>query len=246
MLLGVHVQLQRAGKIYPQGVENYPFAIHNDNHSHLMGWRIVASLAYSGTNHSLGRSMGLTATVGIHVLAVLGLLSSRAPEPAQLAPIAARVISMASLESARPQTIQAAPALQQPTLHTPLPDIAVADDAPLTAAPVSISSAAPRQMPVGQAVESQPRFDADYLDNPAPRYPPLSRRMREEGVVLVRVYVLPNGTPDVIELKKSSGSVRLDESALLAVKQWRFVPAVRAGEAIPAWVVVPVAFSLNA
>jgi periplasmic protein TonB len=63
---------------------------------------------------------------------------------------------------------------------------------------------------------------------------------------LLRVYVLPSGQPEVVELKHSSGSSRLDESALSAVRQWRFVPARRGSEAVAAWVVVPVSFSLAA
>jgi protein TonB len=40
--------------------------------------------------------------------------------------------------------------------------------------------------------------------------------------------------------------MRLDEAALVTVKKWRFVPARRGGEAVSAWVVVPIAFSLTA
>lgn len=89
------------------------------------------------------------------------------------------------------------------------------------------------------------RFDADYLQNPAPAYPPLSRRMGEEGKVLLRAYVLPNGRPETIEIKKGSGSSRLDESALAAVCKWRFVPARRGTEAVAAWVLIPISFRLE-
>jgi len=49
-----------------------------------------------------------------------------------------------------------------------------------------------------------------------------------------------------VELKSTSGSERLDQAALDAVRQWRFVPAKRGSEAIAAWVVVPISFSLGA
>jgi protein TonB len=58
--------------------------------------------------------------------------------------------------------------------------------------------------------------------------------------------VLPNGLPEQIELKRSSGSSRLDHSALEAVRQWRFVPARRGNDTVAAWVVVPVEFNLTA
>lgn len=90
-----------------------------------------------------------------------------------------------------------------------------------------------------------PRVDASQLDNPKPDYPSVSRRLREQGEVLLDVYILPDGTVGELRLKRSSGHARLDRSALEAVKRWRYVPASRGGEPIPYWYVQPVAFRLN-
>jgi protein TonB len=90
-----------------------------------------------------------------------------------------------------------------------------------------------------------PRIDASQLDNPAPAYPPAARRLREQGEVLLSVYILPDGSVGEIRLKRSSGHARLDRSALEAVKRWRYVPASRGGEPIPYWYVQPIAFVLN-
>ncbi|MEI2421437.1 energy transducer TonB, partial [Arthrospira platensis SPKY2] len=90
-----------------------------------------------------------------------------------------------------------------------------------------------------------PRFDAAYLNNPAPAYPALSRRMREEGRVLLRVLVSPDGRPARIELAETSGSSRLDAAAQGAVTRWQFVPARRGDRPVEAWVVVPVVFKLE-
>lgn len=90
-----------------------------------------------------------------------------------------------------------------------------------------------------------PRFDAAYLHNEAPAYPALSRRVGEQGRVLLRVLVDVNGVPASIELSASSGSARLDQSALEAVKRWKFVPARKGELPVSAWVVVPILFSLN-
>ncbi len=60
------------------------------------------------------------------------------------------------------------------------------------------------------------------------------------------MYRRANGAAERVELKRTSGSERLDESALAAVRQWKFVPAQCAGKAVAAWVLVPVAFSLTA
>jgi len=91
----------------------------------------------------------------------------------------------------------------------------------------------------------QPKFDADYLNNPRPGYPSISRRLGEEGVVILRVYVSAQGTPDQIQLLKSSGFARLDQAAQEAVGRWRFVPARQGKIAIAEWVDIPLTFQLR-
>lgn len=88
-------------------------------------------------------------------------------------------------------------------------------------------------------------FNADYLKNPPPAYPSISRRLGEEGRVLLKVRVLEDGTAASVTLQKSSGFDRLDESALNAVKNWKFVPAKKGNQNISSWVVVPIVFSLS-
>ena len=95
-----------------------------------------------------------------------------------------------------------------------------------------------------QSIE-MPRFDADYLDNPSPTYPSLSKRKGEEGRVMLRVFVESNGLPTQIQLHKSSGFPRLDEAALETLRHWKFVPARQGGQAIGAWVIVPIQFNLK-
>jgi protein TonB len=118
--------------------------------------------------------------------------------------------------------------------------------------PVTIQVAEPPPAPVAQAAVAPepppiipPRFNADYLQNPAPAYPPLARRMHEQGKVLIRVLVSVDGLPERIELKASSGHARLDQSALETIRGWKFVPARQGSETVAAWVVVPITFSLD-
>ncbi|CAB1369281.1 Protein TonB [Denitratisoma oestradiolicum] len=106
-------------------------------------------------------------------------------------------------------------------------------------------AATPQSAPAPVPALTQPRFDADYLDNPAPPYPPMARRLGEQGRVILRVHVLPNGQASEIHIQTSSNSSRLDQSARDTVSRWRFLPAQRGEEAIAAWVLVPIAFSLN-
>jgi protein TonB len=91
-----------------------------------------------------------------------------------------------------------------------------------------------------------PRFDAAYLQNPEPGYPLLSKRLGEEGKVILRVLVNPEGLAEQVEVRQSSGHARLDQAALGTVRRWRFTPARRGAERLAAWVLVPLSFQLDA
>ena len=94
-------------------------------------------------------------------------------------------------------------------------------------------------------VVTQPSHEASYLANPKPQYPPMSKRLNETGVVLLKVFVTADGKAAVVKLKKSSGYSRLDDAALNAVSNWRFVPAKSNGKPVDYWYDVPVNFQLN-
>lgn len=74
-----------------------------------------------------------------------------------------------------------------------------------------------------------PSSDADHLRNPKPVYPPLSKRMNEQGTVVHSVLIAADGRPMSAKLVKSSGFDRLDKAAYDAVMQWRYVPGKRLG-----------------
>src|SRR3569623_1873581 len=91
-----------------------------------------------------------------------------------------------------------------------------------------------------------PPRPADYLNNPTPPYPALSKRLGEEGVVRLNILVNPDGSVAQLEIDKSSGYARLDESARKTVQSRRkFEPARQAGKPVAAWVIVPIQFTLR-
>ncbi|MCU0764116.1 MAG: energy transducer TonB [Hydrogenophaga sp.] len=134
----------------------------------------------------------------------------------------------------------AAPPAEPPA--PPSSEAAVAEVAPAPTPP----PAAPAPVAAEQTVPViRPRSDAAHLSNPAPVYPAVSRRLGEQGRVLFDVYILPDGTVGEIKLKRSSGFARLDEAALEAVRQWRYVPAKRGDQPIPYWYVQPIDFAMR-
>lgn len=209
--------------------------------------------------------VGLGAVAALH-LAVLAILLTYAPARDALKEIAPLMVELIRPEA--PPTPKPEPKVDQlpkplpvkkvqprPEPETPIlaaqaptaavPAVSVPPD-PKPAPPVEARPAPPAPAaPAPPAPITPPSFNADYLDNPAPAYPPLARRMGEEGRVMLRVYVETTGLPSKVEIRTSSGSERLDQAALEAVRRWKFVPAKQAGQVVAASVVVPISFSLR-
>lgn len=94
-------------------------------------------------------------------------------------------------------------------------------------------------------VKTSAIFNADYLNNPAPIYPNISRLRGETGKVLLRVQVNTEGRPSRIDMHRSSGNQSLDEAAIKAVNKWNFIPAKVDGSPINSTVIVPIEFKLD-
>lgn len=173
-------------------------------------------------------------------------------EPAPRPPVAKPLLTQT-----KPAPRQAAPAEPKPKPKpkprpkpvTPPPEPVTPPQEPLpeTQPTQATATDTPSSETVPAATEtvSTPRFDAAYLENPAPSYPAVSRRLREEGVVLLRVLVTTDGRAGEVQIDTSSGSARLDRAAADAVQRWRFVPAHRSSVPVADWVVVPIAFTLR-
>lgn len=131
-----------------------------------------------------------------------------------------------------PTSITAAPPSADPT-----PVSATPPAAPPTASPVTAPPAPPRLEP--------PSTDARYLDNPRPPYPAMSRRLREQGRVVLRVRIETDGSASQAEVRTSSGFERLDDSARQTVLRWRYVPGKRNGVPEAMWFDIPIQFALE-
>ncbi len=198
------------------------------------------------------RSGLLTAVVGLHVGVFLLILAAKTVVPQIMEiPLVVDLLETQEIKKepvAKPLPMTKPVAVKTP--QTPAPKAAapvieatqsnVPAPAAVVAAPAEAKPVAPPAEPVSLA-----RFDADYLKNPAPAYPPLSRRMGEEGKVILRVSVNPQGSADSVEIRTSSGSQRLDESAQKTVRNWKFIPAKRGDIAVQSWVLVPIIFKLE-
>jgi protein TonB len=81
--------------------------------------------------------------------------------------------------------------------------------------------------------------------SPNPEYPGIAKRNNWQGLVTLRALIKMNGTIGEITVFQSSGFEVLDRSALLAVKKWRYQPALRQGTAVECYLRIPVRFKLG-
>ena len=147
----------------------------------------------------------------------------------------------AAIPQARKSEIKPVAKSVQPAPVQPVAQIEQTENA------VESSAAVPRSTePVKpKLADTEPVYQAAYLNNPPPSYPMVARRMGLQGRVVLNVEVLADGSCGQIKVGKSSGYAMLDSAALTAVKTWRFLPASQAGQAIDKWFMIPVQFSLK-
>ena len=213
-------------------------------------------LALRSTFQVNSRGVGLTATVLLHA-ALLAVLLSHPPLRNAMRNAAPIIVSLIRAPEVGEPVPPPKPAPKRTTERAVLPRV---ESVPQSMFPVPTPStlatiapaatlpapdAPPAPSPVAPLPIIPPNFNAAYLDNPAPAYPPLARRSGEQGRVVLRVLVTASGSAEAVELRTSSGSSRLDQAAIETVKRWRFAPARQGDQAVAAWVLVPIAFALE-
>lgn len=197
--------------------------------------------------------------VGAHigVLAAV-VLSPEKPKPAEIVmPTIQGSLIMAEPEHVAPPPQEPPPPppppekkpepkpVAKPPPKAPPSERAVKAPEPEPAAPVEKLAEPRPAAPEAPVPISPPRADAGQLSNPAPIYPSLSRRLREEGTVVLDILIKADGTVGEIKIKTSSGFKRLDDTAVKAVTHWRYLPATQGDKKIDYWYEQPVEFNLN-
>ncbi|MGH9469721.1 MAG: energy transducer TonB [Terriglobia bacterium] len=96
----------------------------------------------------------------------------------------------------------------------------------------------PQRIRVGGQVEA-----AKAIYQPMPTYPPLARMARIQGVVRLEAVISKGGT--IQDLKVINGHPLLVQSALSAVKQWRYEPTLLNGVPVEVVTEIDVNFTLG-
>jgi protein TonB len=203
---------------------------------------------------------GAAIAAGMHAFLIVLLLQYEPVRSAiiEAAPIMVSLVTPPRAEKpeVQPKPLPVKPKISQPRAVEPPPLITSTAEAP---APYVAPQLEPEPKPLPPVEAAPPRpavaavpasiipptFNADYLDNPSPTYPAVSRRLGEHGKVVLRVLVNVKGAAEKVEIRSSSGSSRLDDAAFQAVRRWRFIPARHGDQPVAAWVLVPILFSLQ-
>ncbi|HZF26960.1 MAG TPA: energy transducer TonB [Steroidobacteraceae bacterium] len=185
------------------------------------------------------------AVLHVTVIYALADLKPTLPDESRLRPVEVVFLASAVADTPPPPLVVK---LQEfhPEISPPLlADIEIADtpasDNAITLAYVPQSSA-----PTASAGAPVLVSQVEYLRAPAPHYPALSKRLHEQGVVVLRVLIDVDGQALRVDVEESSGFERLDLEARNAVQRARFKPWTENGRARQAVVLVPIEFGLGA
>lgn len=192
--------------------------------------------------------LAIAAAIGVHIFAAWTL--TRLPAGELIAPPKPAPIEVAFVTPPPPPP----PKVEPPKVvqkmmkapQVPVVQKVIAQDVAPTGNAVAVQEGPPpAPAPAVEEKVTAARADANYLNNPAPEYPPVALRQGWQGTVQLRVLVQPDGRPGTITLEKSSGKKVLDDAALVAVQKWKFVPAKRGDQPVEGWVSFPIEFSLE-
>lgn len=148
------------------------------------------------------------------------------------------------------------PMLEPVLTALPIPNQDLANSIALNASPADPSPAPPvvSQDTIAQPLTRQAKNEAklpqqvnhvEYLQAPQADYPPMARRLGEEGRVVMQVLVNENGRAERVDILQSSGFARLDESARLALMRALFKPHIEDGRKIAVLATASISFSLR-
>lgn len=101
------------------------------------------------------------------------------------------------------------------------------------------------QDPSRPSVFVGPKINSRYMSAFQPPYPPGKQRLGEEGVVVVRVLVGPDGRVKQVERISADDHAFYAATVQQALKKWRFTPATRDGVPVEGWREMTVRFEMT-
>jgi protein TonB len=191
---------------------------------------------YAAQRSSGGRVIGFGVVLVLHVALIYGLVVTLAHRSIDVVPVP---IETKIITAPQQQPVEPPPPppsfVAPPQVFVPPPEVNIAKPPPpRSTAPAVVTAVPPPATAPTAPVTVQPRIDLGHSSQP--EYPPQSRRLGEQGSLVLQVMVDASGRVTDSKLVQSSGSQRLDQAALDGVKtNYRFFPGTVGGKPQPMW-----------
>jgi protein TonB len=198
-----------------------------------------------------GGRLGSAATVAvIHVAAIFGLVTAlnQGAIMKELRTIQATIDSPQDIPREPPPP----PDLVKPTPPVAIPPVftvqqPVASAQSITTVPVKPSAPPPAAAPARTYTPPPNDPLRPIMSTRAlPPYPPIARRLNEQGTTLMELTISPRGNVSNCQVVESSSSERLDEAGCdFVTRNWRWQPPTSAGKPISAKTRVSIKWDLQ-
>jgi protein TonB len=199
-------------------------------------------MAQAQRQASSARLVGAGLVVLLHVAIIYALVTGLAHRVVDVvrAPIETKIID--EVREERPPPPPPPPEFTPPPpAFVPPPEIHIEPPPPppkstaiTVVTPEKPLAPPPPPVPVAEGVRITPKIDAKRSQEP--EYPPTSRRLGEQGSLVLQVLVDTDGRVLDTKLVQSSGFGRLDQAALDGVKtDYRFLPGTLDGKPQQMW-----------
>jgi len=197
-------------------------------------------MATSARNASPTRIVGFGFVLLLHVAFIYSLVTALKYRTVEVAPvpIVAKIIEAAKPPSRPPAPLPPPAFAPPPPPFVPPPEVQIKAPPPPPAQSTAITNVTPVPPPAAPpASPHEPVTVMPHVDLAAsrePEYPPASRRLGEQGTVVLDVLIDASGRVTDAKVVRSSGFPRLDQAALEGVKaSYHFVPGTIDGKPAP-------------
>ena len=199
------------------------------------------------------RVFGIAFAIAMEVGIVYALLVTLDVVEAPKLPTVLKIVNVAPLPENNDPPPPALPIFEPPQAVVIEPVVTLIYDPPTPTTSISVPPPLPPSQPTPQRVEPAPTppvvltpAKAIASTHTIPEYPPLSRRLREQGTLRLKLTIDEKGIVAQATVVNSSGAQRLDEAAVNWVKShWRYTPAMQGTKAVPSTADAIVEFRLQ-
>jgi protein TonB len=157
-----------------------------------------------------------------------------------------QVVTLAEPES-KDVPLPPTPLPRMPAFDLPIEPVVIDIATPDTSA-ITVTARPAEPVASNNAAVGTPKTvsSVEYIREPAVKYPPAARALKQHGTVTLRALIDVDGRAREVNVHRSSNFRTLDDAARSAVLNALFKPYVENGHAMPVYVFIPIEFGAAA